>query len=637
MAETVAIFLAKAATAAIGGASASAAASAIVFNAVYYGTHIAIAVGASMAVNSLASSGQRQEANTTTVRQTIPPRRRAYGRCRLGGPFALWESKGRWAYDVVTLQEGRSEAIQHLWSHDHQVETILPNGQVVGVDGKYSGGGNDLIHVEWRLGLPTETAYPALVAALGSAGVWTANHRGDGVTSLGLNYQHGDLERFPRQYPNGASPEWSAVGLWTPVWDFRDEDQDQGDTDDQSADPVTDWGWTASSNLALQIFDHCRRSDGMAMDLERELLPALEHWKAEADICDEPIPLAGGGTEPRYHGSGVHDIPADPQDALDEMLAACDGRLLRDEHGVWRLWVGKVRTPTVWLDDTDVADFVIDTDAAAYDAVNEVVPTYVSEADNWSLVPAKRWIDAPDVALRGRKMGADLALPRVNAEGQARRITKRQVKMGLTPIRGTLTGLLSCTRAMGHRWIGLTLADAGLDEAVIEVQPGGKIAFSRLAVELPFALVPDGLDAWDPNSDEQPGETPAPPIPSEPLTTPEIISASLIHEDSGIRLALTIDGPDREDLIWRVRWRLTGSSSWSPLEEVTDLDAGPTVELETGFVPGATGLDIEASYRTGGGRTSDWSATFPVDTSAPPLGQLDFTRTANSGLFVFVG
>lgn len=605
----VAAWVATAVTSAVGATGVVGTA---VYATAYTATSLAIAAGANALVQAAVGTPDIESAKGS-LKQAIPPRVRGYGRRRIGGYYVLWAAKANYAYDVIALHHGRIEAVEQVWLHDKIVS--LTGGRWVVGSPEYGGGNSDLIHVDWRLGLATETAYAPMVAALSGSGLWTTNHRGDEIASLGADYHHGKRENLLDDFQQG-DPKWSVTARLSPVWDPRDESQDMGDPGAPYQDA---WGWTASGNIAQQILDFCRHPDGMAMDYETEIAPALAHWMGEMDICDEEIPLAGGGTEPRYHGSIYFALADDPQNTLDKLLAACDGRLIRDAEGVTRLWVGKYREPTVWLTDDDFADYDIEGDAAAFDAANEIVPSFVSEGHKWSLIEATPWRNEDDIALRNKVMSKPLVLEAVNSAPHARRLAKRESRRQLAPLRGSLVGRLSCIRAIGQRWVGIDLADLELEAFVVEIEKGGVTSFANRTVTLPFAAADATADAWNPETDEDgSGDTPtAPPVE---VTDPPTIDTVTVFADlvapgvEGFRLHVEGTGPDRDDLTWNIRWRVTGSTSWTTAE-VTDVAAGAGFEGDSGFVVADADLDVQIGFVTGGG-TVLWSATESVSTAS---------------------
>ena len=579
MAETVAAWVANAAAAVATNAGASAAAAATVHAVAYYGTQVAISVALSAAASALSQGTPDSEAVQGSKKQPVPPRIRGGGRRKIGGWYVLWEAKENRAYDVLYLMEGPIQAVERVWSHDKML-TLNGSKYVVGSP-DYGGGNSDLIHVDWRLGAPIETAYAPIVSGL--PGVWTSSCRGDGVASLGADYRHAKRENLLADFPHG-DPDWSVTVLMNPIWDPRDEAADR-------EDPST-WGGT-KSNLALLILDHCLHATGMAMDWETEIAPAIDHWMAEADICDEDIPLAAGGTEKRYWGSYYCAIPADPQEALDKLLAACDGKLLKDQHGVVRLWVGKYRAPTVTLTDADIVDYDISSDPAAFDACNEIVPRFVSEAENWTLIDTTAWQDPEDIARRGRVMSMDLPLEFSHSGPMSRRVGKAVLLRQLAPLRGQLQARLSAVEALGQRWIAVDLPDLGLSGAVIEVEDGGGIAFSRGTVDVSFVLANPQAYDWDAATEEKAVDlVPRPPIDEPPpvsLTGVAVTPLQLTASETGAvqpGVLFTWTAPvDTEISAIRAEIRLQGSTNVSPTT-TEDVDGG-RLPVTQGVLAGA--------------------------------------------------
>ena len=612
MAEAIATFVASAAASVAAEAGASATVVAVVEAVAYVATYVAVTVGVSAAVKAAQGTPDIETAKGSK-KQPIPPRIRAYGRRKLGGYYTLWEAKESKAFDVVYICDGPIEAVEQIWSHDH-VLTVGPTGFVAGSP-EYGGGAGDLIHVESRLGAVPETAYAAIVAGVPT--LWGNACRGDGVASLGCDYRHAKKENLLADYPDNE-PSWSITGRLSRIWDPRQPAQDR-------LNPAT-WP-TAGANIGLQILDFCLHATGMAMDWATEIAPAIEHWKGEFDICDENIPLAAGGTEKRYWGSGYYAVPADPQEFLDKLLAACDGQLLKDQHGVWRLWVGKYRAPTVTLTDEDIADYDIEGDAQAFDAVNEIVPKYVSEPHNWTLVDAAGWRDQVAIDRIKRTVSSDLALECCNSGPMARRIGKAVLRRQQSSFRAALVGKLSAANALGQRWIAADLPDLGLTGVVLEMTAAGRMAFSRGAVEL--SVVAADPTAWDWNAaTEEAGSVLVSRPPAVILAPPTISTVTGFFESvggsDGVRLRVAGSGPDRTDLTWWVRWRPVGATSWVT-EEITDDAPGAPFNGETGFVTADVPLDVQLAYETGRSG-QQWSAT----TAAGPF-SLEY-RIAEDGV-----
>src|SRR5690606_31902850 len=66
----------------------------------------------------------------STVRQPTGPRVRFYGRNKVGGTLAFFESKNGLLYSLITLNEGRISGVQEVWLNDQRV-TLDGDGYVI--------------------------------------------------------------------------------------------------------------------------------------------------------------------------------------------------------------------------------------------------------------------------------------------------------------------------------------------------------------------------------------------------------------------------------------------------------------------------------------------------------------------------
>ncbi|WP_143033558.1 hypothetical protein [Roseicitreum antarcticum] len=95
------------------------------------------------------------------------------------------------------------------------------------------------------------------------------------------------LERWP-----SAPPAIEVEADWTPVWDPRDDNQDPDD-------PAT---WEVSDNQALCLLDALRFNPTARYPLAQL---RVSDFTDAADIADQDVALAAGGTEPRYRVGGI--------------------------------------------------------------------------------------------------------------------------------------------------------------------------------------------------------------------------------------------------------------------------------------------------------------------------------------------
>jgi hypothetical protein len=87
-------------------------------------------------------------------------------------------------------------------------------------------------------------------------------------------------------------------------------------------------GTTAyTENAALCIADHLHDQTWGFKAAYGTEIPTVA-LSAEADVCDEAVTLANGGTEPRYACNGQFDVSMSRGEVLQNLLTSCAGRLL---------------------------------------------------------------------------------------------------------------------------------------------------------------------------------------------------------------------------------------------------------------------------------------------------------------------
>ena len=223
---------------------------------------------------------------------------------------------------------------------------------------------------------------------------WTANHRLRGVA-----YLYAKITMDEQVFADGL-PNISAVIKGRIVRDARtnawahtanaallladylgDRDSGLGDaniTDDglitEAADTTQDDGLIADPVTSTQ-------DDGLITETVLNVKDA--DIITAADVCDEQVPLAGGGNENRYTINGQIDLSAPPAGVIQEMVSAMAGRLVYSA-GEWKLSAGAFVTPTLSFDDDDLAgDIKVVYGRPRRDLVNAVRGTFASPSHIW--------------------------------------------------------------------------------------------------------------------------------------------------------------------------------------------------------------------------------------------------------------
>ena len=258
----------------------------------------AAAFAFNIANSVLFKSSQKPEQTTTALKTERPPRVSAYGRVKLFGAYILFDTApDGTAVDAWAFHEGRIDGIER-WYLGDKVVTRLTNGFVQkGPDGAY--GESDIIQIGANLGALIETAHAPLVSKL--PGIWTANHRGDGVVTGYMLSKPVKISNFSKVYPSGG-PNQTPLGIVIraqPVFDWRDPAQ--------SVDDPSTWRWSENSWLHIVHYQLVRNGKSWA----DHFLPTLAYWTAAANDADSPVPLRGGSRVAVGANSGASTVQLD--------------------------------------------------------------------------------------------------------------------------------------------------------------------------------------------------------------------------------------------------------------------------------------------------------------------------------------
>lgn len=561
-------------------------------------TSVAITVGLPMLARP---SVPDPETGKQSRRQPRPERLVFIGLpSRGGGAYMLRETSGSTLAVVLALSDGRLASISAIYLNDDLV-TLDGSGWVQqGPDGRYGSG--DLVQIKTRMGLPTETHYSELTAKFGD--LWPTTARGDGIGSLMLLASHRSKESFQKHFPNGEPmPTVVTQGV---CYDWRDETQDR---DDESS-------WLPSGNPVVWLVHHEWFRCGRSWD--RCIAPVLADLTDEADYCDESVAKIGG-TEPRYQFGGNYFAVTQPQARREAILAACDGWLSTNGQGHMVIKAGRYQAPTFTLTGDHIVGYEWSAFSPDEEHINKLAVSYTEPSKDYTETECDPWVDEDDIAATGMERSEALSLMWVQSRSQARRLAKRKMSRLLSGRRGQIVTGVYGLNAFGHRYIRIqndelvSMADVVVEVMGIEFDP------MSATVVLDVILADEGIDAWNPATEEGAGVSDADRPDPEALAAPTISSIDQFYEDngagSGVRLTIQGDGPDREDLTWFARWRVDGDESWAE-SQYTDAAAGSPVELATGFVPANADLEVQIAYQTGGGTLSPWSDPFSVTTEA---------------------
>ncbi len=576
---------------------------------------------------ALAPKPPKPEDGRAPLAQPVPYRFWGVGECRLAGSFMLWEGVDDKLVSVQAIVAHAIDSITGIYLQDDHV-TVNASGVVQPIGDRYKG---DLVKIWTRLGAVPETAYSRIVSLLESQGIWTNNHRGDGQASLAMTCGSPEAEDFTSRFPYGR-PQASIVGKLAKVWDFRDPSQ-------SPTNPGT-WKWSNNSVLIL-AWHLCFNQFGEKQDYRRAILPAQDMWQEEANVCDELVPLASGGTEKRYTCSGYDTTEHGPKSATNAILATMDGWMCTRGDGAVLVVAGKYREKyCASLTDADVVGYVNQRDVLFDEEINRFTPKFNYPATDYSTTDTDFFEDTAAQLRAGRPLPEEGHYDWCTQWRQARRLGKRDWTRIQQKSRGSIYANLTGINAACAPWIRL-------ETPVMIPALNGKVISNRKATinlmkggyQVDFVKMPDNpadIDAWDPDADE--GS--APPVPikpvSEGLPVPTIDSIAVVSHGGSVNLRVSLIDPNRSDVIPTIRYRISGGN-WIDQNFKGAAASAGLIVLNTNPVPGDQNLEVQAAFIGSNGKTGTYSAsqfvTSTVDTTAPQA-LLTFSTTDGSGQFV---
>lgn len=565
-------------------------------------------------------------------KQQVPDRIFIKGRRRTAGAVMLFEAvKGR-AHVIQALCEGEANKFYEHYFHDDAISVDGSGGVDFGADdGRY---GDNRAFVEFRYGLPVETAFDDAVTDIGNTAVWSYDHRGDGIVSSHCKFKDSGSDEQGKRFPFGL-PNYSAVVDVGQPFDPRDEDHE---IDDRST-----WVYSleteANRNPIIQavalVTDPIERG-GFGLDVEECFGTVLAEVAAQADICDDEIPNVSG-TSKRYRSDALYTSKTNPSEVLAAILGTCDGFLADRGDGAFELKAGK------W-DDDDFAIPIQDRHIISLnvrrfrpdeDEVTGVIVKYTSPDHKYAEVDAPVW---PRDAYQG---GNDHRVRTIDITYctepyQAQRLAKRVAVYEMAPV--TFTAVLNMYGVLLLDRRGCTIQcsdDPALEDA--------KVRLTRVELNLLNGTVeiegqvfdPDECDAWDASTEQGPIQPNVVEPSSTELSTPADVTPVAYQVGSTISIDVGFDPGDEtgDNISYRVEWRIADIGSGpGPWNRVT---FSPALVDRTGgddfWVVTLTNMPSEVlqlrvmAFRS---NFSDWSAEENIDTTETAPGRPnEFTTT----------
>lgn len=419
---------------------------------------------------------------------------------------------------------------------------------------------------------------------------WSTDHIGTGVAYAVMTFQH-----KPRLFSGLPQVRFEVLGL--PLYDPRKDSTVGGSGAQRWSNRAT---WQRTQNPAVMIYNILRGislPDGSIWggECEAEDLP-LGNWFTAMNVCDEPVTLAAGGTEPRYRAGIEIDVAEDqPADIIEMLLDACSGAI-SESGGTYRMRAGGPGLPVYVFSDEDLL-VTSPQDYVPFPGLDEshngCHATYPDPRSVWEQRDAKPYYRADYQAQdQGRQIVASVQLPACPYHRQVQRLMRAWIEDDRRWRRHNLAlGPYACMlEALDI--VAWSSARNGYENKAFEIDQSG-VALMTCHTALAVREVDPTDYGWTPGFElpDDPGE-PGYDIPP-PLAVPgfDVLGVSIEDATSAARrpaLRLIWDGTQvaaDAALSWEVR--LSGGADVLFRGTVADANSG-RVQIAGGILPATT-------------------------------------------------
>lgn len=441
-----------------------------------------------------------------------------YGQTRAGGALVFAHLNNVNNFHLIVCLAGHETQEIGDVLFDDEVLTLDANG-VVTAPAKWVG----YATIKKHLGGIDQAADADLVAAAPTK--WTSDHR-----LRGIAYLYVKLTMDENKFPNGV-PNITAIVKGRKVYDPR----------------TKAWGWSANAPLCLRDYlvdpvfglnDRDFEDWGLArnaVDESRDFgdvaaaVDDSEDWGlvsdtadnidntaaiTAADVADEDVALAGGGTEDRYTVNGVVDTAETPRETIAKLAAAMAGHVVY-AGGRWVMTAGKYTAPTVSLAEKDLrGELSVEAKRPRRELVNAIRGVYIFPANDWQptdfpnvLRPSREHEDG------GERFWGDVDLPLTTSAATAQRLAKIVIERSHQHVRAVLPSKLPALELTAGDVVKVSNVRLGWSDKVFEVEDW-RLALTKAerapAIAIDLALRELALTVFDWTSSEETEVSPAP-------------------------------------------------------------------------------------------------------------------------------
>ena len=608
-------------TGAIAGGSAFTAFGASLFSAGTVGAFFARQFVTSLVLGALSSALTKNPSGgiggtTVTSRSSVAPRQVIYGRTRVGGTIVYMEGteSNKYLHSVIVFSGHEIDGFEKLYFNDEELIVDSPSGNVT--TGKYA----NKVKIALVNGTSSQAAFADLVAA--SDGKWTANHRLLGCSAMYVRLEY-DQDVFTSGVPN-----ISVVLRGKKVYDPRTG--------------LTTW----SQNPALCLNDYLTNADyGLGCLASEVNTSALI---TAANICDEDVPLAAGGTENTYEINGAFQTSAAPEQIINSILSSMIGKAIWS-GGKWRILAGAYYTPTLAFDEGDMRGGIrVQTNVSRRENFNSIKGTHISVEENYIPTDFPAVIgDGTTNATMANYVAQDngevvyktILLPFTTSATMAQRISKIELERARQQITVSLPLKLVGLKANVGDVILLDNDRMGWVQKPFEVVSMGVTYTEEIGVDLELRETAAEVFDWNSGIDQKDYD-PAPntnlpnPFSVTPPTNLVVTATSQVNNDGTIQPLFQVTWTaslDQSVVNYEIQWK-RGAYGSLPAETEFNSALLAGVSYTISGVITAASYEIRVRSISSVGVRSEWLSTLDISNSGdttPPSAPTGLTITSD--------
>ena len=529
-----------------------------------------------------------------------------YGRQKVGGVIVFKDTTrdNKDLHLVIALAGHEIESVEEVYLNDAPLTFASTLGETlsdVTSPDQYAG----KVYVTAHLGSDDQTADQDLINA---SPLWDPTHRLRGIAYLYVKMEF-EVDSFPQ-----GEPSVTAIVKGKKVYNPNTG--------------VTEW----TDNASYILRDYLVSDYGVAV-VDDEIDDIS--FTSAANICDEPVSLAAGGTEARYTINGSFVTSTTPDTVIDKMTKSMAGSFWYAQ-GKFRVKAGAYVTPTVTFDEDDLRTNVqIQTRRSRRENYNIVAGEFRGDETGWIKtdypeVRSQEFIDVDN----GQESRTDLDLPFTTTSSRAQRIAKILLYRNRQQLVISATFGLRALQVQVGDVVMITNSRAGWAQKPFEVLSWSLSPVSEDPASIKLELTEISSDVYLWQADERAFEldntnlADAFFVPSVGLSAASIGKVINEHVIAVLRITVSSGEPERTDYV-EVQFKKSSEPISDYVTVATgDLGSFEVIDIENGV------YDIRARAINTFGVHSEFEylSNFTVETFvAPPQDVLDFHANVTDG------